>query len=93
MMGSFLAGSTEAPGVYEFQAVKQGFQDLGADSLQAAHELLRSGTLRLEVCTYIYVIFSNFILKLGLFKKLVARSSLDMARFETEPSQLDSVRK
>ncbi|KAM0037814.1 putative IMP dehydrogenase [Helianthus debilis subsp. tardiflorus] len=108
MMGSFLAGSTEAPGVYEIkggrkvkkyrgmgsleamtkgsdarylgdtakmkiaqgvvgavadkgsvlkfipytmQAVKQGFQDLGADSLQAAHELLRSGTLRLEART------------------------------------------
>ncbi|XP_076926098.1 inosine-5'-monophosphate dehydrogenase 2-like [Bidens hawaiensis] len=108
MMGSFLAGSTEAPGVYEYQggrrvkkyrgmgsleamtkgsdarylgdtakmkiaqgvvgavadkgsvlkfipytmqAVKQGFQDLGADSLKAAHELLRSGTLRLEART------------------------------------------
>ncbi|GMH02877.1 hypothetical protein Nepgr_004716 [Nepenthes gracilis] len=106
MMGSFLAGSTEAPGVYEYrdgrqvkkyrgmgsleamtkgsdarylgdtaklkiaqgvegvvadkgsvlkflpytmQAVKQGFQDLGASSLQSAHDLLRSGTLRLEV--------------------------------------------
>ncbi|KAL8246152.1 hypothetical protein R6Q59_007368 [Mikania micrantha] len=108
MMGSFLAGSTEAPGGYEYQggrkvkkyrgmgsleamtkgsdarylgdtskmkiaqgvvgavadkgsvlkfipytmqAVKQGFQDLGANSLQAAHELLRSGTLRLEART------------------------------------------
>uniref|UniRef100_A0A7N0TGU0 Inosine-5'-monophosphate dehydrogenase n=1 Tax=Kalanchoe fedtschenkoi TaxID=63787 RepID=A0A7N0TGU0_KALFE len=108
MMGSFLAGSTEAPGTYEYldgkkikkyrgmgsleamtqgsdqrylgdtaklkiaqgvvgavadkgsvlkfipytmQAVKQGFQDLGASSLQAAHDLLRSRVLRLEVRT------------------------------------------
>ncbi|KAG5529446.1 hypothetical protein RHGRI_029989 [Rhododendron griersonianum] len=106
MMGSFLAGSNEAPGAYEYQgghrikkyrgmgsleammkgsdarylgdtaklkiaqgvvgavadkgsvlkflpynmqAVKQGFQDLGASSLQSAHELLRSSVLRLEV--------------------------------------------
>ncbi|GKV06795.1 hypothetical protein SLEP1_g18636 [Rubroshorea leprosula] len=108
MMGSFLAGSTEAPGAYEYQnccrvkkyrgmgsleamtkgsdarylgdtaklkiaqgvvgavadkgsvlkfipytmqAVKQGFQDLGASSLHSAHELLYSSTLRLEVRT------------------------------------------
>ncbi|OIT28179.1 PREDICTED: inosine-5'-monophosphate dehydrogenase 2-like [Nicotiana attenuata] len=108
MMGSFLAGSNEAPGTYEYknglrvkkyrgmgsleamtkgsdarylgdtaklkiaqgvvgsvadkgsilkfipytmQAVKQGFQDLGASSLQSAHHLLRSGKLRLEVRT------------------------------------------
>ncbi|KAJ6690035.1 hypothetical protein OIU85_006331 [Salix viminalis] len=110
MMGSFLAGSTEAPGAYDYdekkkcrvkkyrgmgsleamakgsdqrylgdtaklkiaqgvvgavadkgsvlklvpytmQAVKQGFQDLGASSLQSAHDLLRSKTLRLEVRT------------------------------------------
>ncbi|KAI8007051.1 Inosine-5'-monophosphate dehydrogenase [Camellia lanceoleosa] len=108
MMGSFLAGSNEAPGAYEYQggrrikkyrgmgsleamtkgsdarylgdtaklkiaqgvvgavadkgsvlkflpytmqAVKQGFQDLGAPSLQSAHELLRSSVLRLEVRT------------------------------------------
>lgn len=108
MMGSFLAGSTEAPGAYVYQngrrvkkyrgmgsleamtkgsdqrylgdtaklkiaqgvvgavadkgsvlkfipytmqAVKQGFQDLGASSLQSAHDLLRSRTLRLEVRT------------------------------------------
>ncbi|XP_042396682.1 inosine-5'-monophosphate dehydrogenase-like, partial [Zingiber officinale] len=108
MMGSFLAGSTEAPGVfvdlnghrvkkyrgmgsleamtkgsdarylgdtlklkvaqgvvgavadkgsvlkfipYTMQAVKQGFQDLGASSLQSAHDLLRSEVLRLEVRT------------------------------------------
>ncbi|XP_073279793.1 inosine-5'-monophosphate dehydrogenase 2-like [Primulina huaijiensis] len=108
MMGSFLAGSNEAPGTYEYQggrrvkkyrgmgsleamtkgsdarylgdkaklkiaqgvvgavadkgsilkfipytmqAVKQGFQDLGASSLQSAHDLLRSGVLRLEVRT------------------------------------------
>lgn len=36
---------------YTMQAVKQGFQDLGASSLQSAHELLRSSTLRLEVRT------------------------------------------
>ncbi|XP_060177411.1 inosine-5'-monophosphate dehydrogenase 2 [Lycium barbarum] len=36
---------------YTMQAVKQGFQDLGASSLPSAHELLRSGTLRLEVRT------------------------------------------
>uniref|UniRef100_A0ACD5X7X0 Uncharacterized protein n=1 Tax=Avena sativa TaxID=4498 RepID=A0ACD5X7X0_AVESA len=108
MMGSFLAGSHEAPGAYEYkdghrvkkyrgmgsleamtkgsdarylgdtlklkvaqgvvgavadkgsvlrfipytmQAVKQGFQDLGASSLQSAHDLLRAETLRLEVRT------------------------------------------
>lgn len=108
MMGSFLAGSNEAPGAYTFeggrrvkkyrgmgsleamtkgsdarylgdksklkiaqgvvgavadkgsvlkfipytmQAVKQGFQDLGASSLQSAHDLLRSNVLRLEVRT------------------------------------------
>jgi IMP dehydrogenase len=34
---------------YTMQAVKQGFQDLGASSLQSAHDLLRSKTLRLEV--------------------------------------------
>ncbi|EEF45969.1 inosine-5'-monophosphate dehydrogenase 2 [Ricinus communis] len=36
---------------YTMQAVKQGFQDLGASSLQSAHDLLRSKTLRLEVRT------------------------------------------
>ncbi|XP_030966615.1 inosine-5'-monophosphate dehydrogenase 2-like [Quercus lobata] len=108
MMGSFLAGSEEAPGSYEYQngrrvkkyrgmgsleamtkgsdqrylgdttklkiaqgvvgavadkgsvlkfvpytmqAVKQGFQDLGASSLKSAHDLLRGGVLRLEVRT------------------------------------------
>ncbi|CAN8312304.1 unnamed protein product [Cochlearia groenlandica] len=108
MMGSFLAGSTEAPGSYEYQngrrvkkyrgmgsleamtkgsdqrylgdtaklkiaqgvvgavadkgsvlkfipytmhAVKQGFQDLGASSLQSAHKLLRDSVLRLEART------------------------------------------
>ncbi|XP_038689141.1 inosine-5'-monophosphate dehydrogenase 2 [Tripterygium wilfordii] len=108
MMGSFLAGSTEAPGAYEcqnghrvkkyrgmgsleamtkgsdarylgdtaklkiaqgvvgavadkgsvlkflpytLQAVKQGFQDLGASSMDSAHDLLRSGVLRLEART------------------------------------------
>lgn len=38
---------------YTMQAVKQGFQDLGASSVQSAHDLLRSGTLRLEVCNYV----------------------------------------
>ncbi|KAB1216860.1 Inosine-5'-monophosphate dehydrogenase [Morella rubra] len=36
---------------YTMQAVKQGFQDLGASSLQSAHDLLRKGVLRLEVRT------------------------------------------
>ncbi|XP_050228480.1 inosine-5'-monophosphate dehydrogenase 2-like [Mercurialis annua] len=36
---------------YTMQAVKQGFQDIGASSLQSAHDLLRSNTLRLEVRT------------------------------------------
>ncbi|KAG8386547.1 hypothetical protein BUALT_Bualt03G0159700 [Buddleja alternifolia] len=36
---------------YTMQAVKQGFQDLGASSLQSAHDLLRSGVLRLDVRT------------------------------------------
>ena len=36
---------------YTMQAVKQGFQDLGASSLKSAHDLLRSESLRLEVCT------------------------------------------
>lgn len=34
---------------YTMHAVKQGFQDLGASSLQSAHDLLRSNVLRLEV--------------------------------------------
>jgi len=34
---------------YTMHAVKQGFQDLGASSLQSAHNLLRSKILRLEV--------------------------------------------
>lgn len=34
---------------YTMQAVKQGLQDLGASSLQSAHDLLRSSELRLEV--------------------------------------------
>ncbi|KAF6136582.1 hypothetical protein GIB67_029752 [Kingdonia uniflora] len=36
---------------YSMQAVKQGFQDLGATSIQSAHNLLRSGALRLETRT------------------------------------------
>ncbi|KAM7466073.1 hypothetical protein LguiB_013635 [Lonicera macranthoides] len=36
---------------YTLQAVRQGLQDLGASSLQSAHDLLGSGVLRLEVRT------------------------------------------
>ncbi|KAL1205624.1 Inosine-5'-monophosphate dehydrogenase 1 [Cardamine amara subsp. amara] len=36
---------------YTMHAVKQGFQDLGASSLQSAHDLLRSNILRLEART------------------------------------------
>ncbi|CAK8542828.1 unnamed protein product [Lathyrus sativus] len=36
---------------YTAQAVRQGFQDIGANSLQSAHDLLRSRVLRLEVRT------------------------------------------
>ncbi|GLJ23044.1 hypothetical protein SUGI_0434860 [Cryptomeria japonica] len=36
---------------YTMHAVKQGFQDLGASSLHAAHKNTRSGSLRLEVRT------------------------------------------
>lgn len=39
---------------YTMQAVKQGFQDLGASSLQSGHDLLRSRTLRLEVWVSIW---------------------------------------
>ncbi|KAK6133169.1 hypothetical protein DH2020_033088 [Rehmannia glutinosa] len=53
MMGSFLAGSHEAPGTYEFQGGRESksIEDLGASSLQSAHDLLRSDVLRLEVRT------------------------------------------
>lgn len=37
---------------YTMQAVKQGFQDLGASSLLSAHDLLKSSVLRLEVRLY-----------------------------------------
>ena len=33
------------------QATKQGFQDLGAKDLESAHELLKSGQMRLECRT------------------------------------------
>ncbi|URD80370.1 hypothetical protein MUK42_05612 [Musa troglodytarum] len=36
---------------YTMQAVKQGFQDLGASTLRSAHDLLHSEVLRLEVRT------------------------------------------
>jgi IMP dehydrogenase len=40
---------------YTMQAVKQGFQDLGAASIPSAHQLLRSEELRLEVwfCSFV----------------------------------------
>lgn len=34
---------------YTMQAVKQGLQDLGVASIHAAHDALKSGTIRLEV--------------------------------------------
>ncbi|KAF9606974.1 hypothetical protein IFM89_030393 [Coptis chinensis] len=36
---------------YTMQAVKQGFQDLGAPSVESAHKLLWSSVLWLEVCS------------------------------------------
>ncbi|KAL5729177.1 IMP dehydrogenase [Ranunculus cassubicifolius] len=36
---------------YTMQAVKQGFQDLGASSVESGHSLLKSSVLRLEVRT------------------------------------------
>jgi IMP dehydrogenase len=36
---------------YTIQAVKQGFQDFGASSVQSAHSMLKLGTLRLVVRT------------------------------------------
>ncbi|KAM7269618.1 hypothetical protein ACFE04_025115 [Oxalis oulophora] len=36
---------------YTMQAVKQGFQDFGASSVQSAHSMLKSGSLRLVVRT------------------------------------------
>jgi hypothetical protein len=47
---------------YTMQAVKQGFQDLGASSLQSAHDLLRSETLRLEVCSCCTIVFFQHVL-------------------------------
>lgn len=44
---------------YTIQAIKQGFQDLGASSLHSAHDLLRSSTLTLEVW-FIYDILILF---------------------------------
>jgi IMP dehydrogenase len=37
---------------YTLHAVKQGFQDLGTPSIRAAHDALRSGGIRLEVCHF-----------------------------------------
>jgi len=47
---------------YTMQAVKQGFQDLGASSLQSAHDLLRSETLRLEVCSCCTIVIFQHVL-------------------------------
>ncbi|KAG5555433.1 hypothetical protein RHGRI_006179 [Rhododendron griersonianum] len=133
MMGSFLAGSNEAPGAYEYQgghrikkyrgmgsleammkgsdarylgdtaklkiaqgvvgavadkgsvlkflpynmqAVKQGFQDLGASSLQSAHELLRSSVLKLEVRSGAAQVeaISNSWLGMGSFHVVMERN-------------------
>jgi hypothetical protein len=49
---------------YTMQAVKQGFQDLGASSLQSAHDLLRSETLRLEVLSCCSIDISQRLLDL-----------------------------
>lgn len=58
---------------YTMQAVKQGFQDLGASSMQSAHHLLRSGTLRLEVCTFFldhcYIVACLCLFHSGYLKK------------------------
>lgn len=48
---------------YTMQAVKQGFQDLGASSQQSAHDLLRSRALRLEVCLSIWYCCSIMIMQ------------------------------
>jgi IMP dehydrogenase/GMP reductase len=45
---------------YTLQAVKQGFQDLGASSMQTAHDLLRRGVLRLEV--WLSILYLYFFL-------------------------------
>lgn len=45
---------------YTMQAVKQGFQDLGASTLKSAHDLLRGGVLRLEV--WFIIVFYFFSL-------------------------------
>jgi len=47
---------------YTMQAVKQGFQDLGASSLQSAHDLLQSETLRLEVCSCCTIVIFQHVL-------------------------------
>lgn len=56
---------------YTMQAVKQGFQDLGASSLQSAHDLLRSGVLRLEVSYYYWLFrgyFCEYVLNQNLYQ-------------------------
>jgi IMP dehydrogenase len=52
---------------YTMQAVKQGFQDLGASSLQSAHDLLRSKTLRLEVrMAFLYFWYTSYTSGIGI---------------------------
>lgn len=69
---------------YTIQAVKQGFQDLGASSMQSAHELLRSGTLRLEVrlllCVCIFFLSHCYIVascKFVLFYSRYSKSNFN----------------
>lgn len=60
---------------YSMQAVKQGFQDLGASSLQSAHDQLRSSILRLEVWfPFGYCDNQNDLLLLLIFFELLMQS-------------------
>lgn len=65
---------------YTMQAVKQGFQDLGASSLQSAHHLLKSGKLRLEVCLLFFVVssYSTIIIVacLGFFFRVFGKNKM-----------------
>lgn len=59
---------------YTMHAVKQGFQDLGASSLQSAHDLLRSNILRLEVNETDCLISNSQ--KLSNFTEIIANAVL-----------------
>lgn len=59
---------------YTMHAVKQGFQDLGASSLQSAHDLLRSNILRLEVNETDCLISNSE--KLSNFTEIIANAVL-----------------